>query len=247
MIELLIELLSQSNYVNFNIKLAHILGLNTAIYLSQIMDINEKAVRKKKVHDNFFTVDRKYIESRTTITVKEQKDIEVNLVKVGILKKSTDNENMIALDIPVLTSILASPDEDLIKDISFIAKPEKKRKTKADKIIENLKDAVITTNEELKQAYDEWIEAVVSKDGFMTVVAVRSAQVAIDTFSQRDLDVALKVLEIGAIHGYRDITWAINSYKKDYPKGVIHSNTNVSNNQSNMTPFTKVKLSDEIF
>ena len=39
---MLIELLSSSNYVNFNIKLAQILGLKPAIYLSQIMDINEK-------------------------------------------------------------------------------------------------------------------------------------------------------------------------------------------------------------
>ena len=39
---MLIELLSSSNYVNFNIKIAQILGLKPAIYLSQIMDINEK-------------------------------------------------------------------------------------------------------------------------------------------------------------------------------------------------------------
>ena len=63
---MLIELLSSSNYVNFNIKVAQILGLKSAIYLSQLMDINEKAIRKNKIEDNFFTIDRKYIESRTT-------------------------------------------------------------------------------------------------------------------------------------------------------------------------------------
>ena len=38
---MLIELLSPANYVSFNIKVAQILGLKAAIYLSQIIDINE--------------------------------------------------------------------------------------------------------------------------------------------------------------------------------------------------------------
>ena len=89
---MLIELLSMSNYVNFNVKLAHILGLNTAIYLSQIMDINEKAIRKDKVDKNFFTIDRNYITSRTTIAEKEQKEIENNLQYPGQIKVNVIRE-----------------------------------------------------------------------------------------------------------------------------------------------------------
>ena len=72
---MLIELLSMSNYAHFNVKLAQILGLHQAIYLALIMDINEKAIRKSKIDKDFFTIDRKYITSRTTLSEQEQRDI----------------------------------------------------------------------------------------------------------------------------------------------------------------------------
>ncbi len=242
---MLIELLSMSNYVHFNVKLAHILGLNTSIYLSQLMDINEKAIRKEKVNENFFTIDREYIKSRTTIPDKEQKDIENNLIKIGILERSDTDANTLLLNLTVLTSILMSPDEDLLKNVENLAKP-RKSKTKAEKIIENLKDNIITTNPELRQAYFDWIDAVYSKDGFMTKTAVLSAQGNIDKFSNRNLDVALKVLEIATINGYRDITWAINNYNKDYRVSYNVSSHSTVRTTPNV-PAPRKRLSEEVF
>lgn len=242
---MLIELLSMSNYVHFNVKLAEILGLHTAIYLGQITDINEKAIRKNKVDENFFTIDREYITKRTTIPEKEQKDIENNLIKIGILERSNKDSNTLLLNLTVLTSILMSPDEDLLKNVENLAKP-KKSKTKAEKIIENLKENIITTNPELRQAYFDWIDAVYAKDGFMTKAAVIAAQSNIDKFSQRNLDIALKVLEIATINGYRDITWAINNYNKDYRVGYsVAPQPEVRTTQS--APPPRKRLSDEVF
>ena len=242
---MLIELLSMSNYVHFNVKLAEILGLHTAIYLGQITDINEKAIRKNKVDENFFTIDREYITKRTTIPEKEQKEIENNLIKIGILERSDKDANTLLLNLTVLTSILMSPDEDLLKNIENLAKP-KKTKTKAEKIIENLKENIITTNPELRQAYFDWIDAVYSKDGFMTKAAVIAAQGNIDKFSNRNLDIALKVLEIATINGYRDITWAINNYNKDYKVGYsVAPQPAVRTTQS--APPPRKRLSDEVF
>ena len=48
---MLIELLSFSNYGSYNVKLANVLGLETAVYLSEIMNINERALRKNKLDD----------------------------------------------------------------------------------------------------------------------------------------------------------------------------------------------------
>lgn len=241
---MLIELLSMSNYVHFNIKLAHILGLNSAIYLSQIMDINEKAIRKNKVDENFFTIDRDYITTRTTIAEKEQKEIENNLIKIGILERSSKDSNTLLLNLTVLTSILMSPDEDLVKNIENLAKP-KKTKTKSEKIIENLKENIITQNAELRQAYFDWIDAVYAKDGFMTKTAVISAQGTIDKFTNRNLDVALKILEIAAINGYRDITWAINNYNKDYKVGYNVAPTVAVRREDSPPP--RKRLGSEVF
>lgn len=247
---MLIELLSSSNYVNFNVKLAQILGLKSAIYLSQIMDINEKAIRKNKIDKNFFTIDRKYVESRTTLTKEEQINIEKTLLTLGILKKVPEHRNMISLDITVITSIMMSPDEDLIKEIADTSK-SREAKTKAkNQAIENaLKDNVITTNHELQEAYYAWIEGVLAKDGYMTKAAVTSAQIEIDKFSNRNLDVALEVLRIAAVNGYRDIMWAITRYVEDSnARSKARTATPVVSRASlNEPSYHPVKVSDEIF
>lgn len=242
---MLIELLSSSNYVNFNVKLAQILGLKPAIYISQIMDINEKAIRKNKVDNNYFTIDRKYVEQRTTLTREEQVAIEKDLLTIGILEKSVDKKNSISLNITMLTSIMMTPDEDLIRDISSLSKGKKKR-TKSEVIEDNLKDNVLTTNIELREAYYEWIESVITKKGMMTKAAVIHAQPVLDKFCNRNLDIALKVLEIASIHGYEDINWAINSYNKDFKVNYNITN-NTSSRVSTFVPRGKVHLSDEVF
>lgn len=252
---MLIDLLSMSNYVHFNVKLAHILGLNSSIYLGQIMDINEKAIRKEKIDKNFFTIDREYITKRTTISEKEQKEIENNLIKIGVLERSTENADTILLNITVLTSILMSPDEELVRDISSLSKPKQKR-SKADAVKDALKQNIVTTNLELRSAYFAWIDAVYDKDGYMTKTAVVAAQARVDEFSNRNLDIALKVLEIAAINGYRDITWAINAYNKDYKVAYSFSSksaasgtgavTTVTKSTGSTTP-TRKRLSDAVF
>lgn len=213
---MLIELLSTSNYVSFNTRLAQILGLHSAIYLSQLMDINEKAIRKNKVDGAFFTVDRAYVAKRTTIDEKEQKEIEKNLLKIGVLERSKTDPNTIQLNITTLTSIIMSPDEDLVKDITQTVQEKTRASTKQKQIVKQLRERVVTLNPELQSAYYCWIDSVIEKQGWMTAASVTNAQRAIDNFSNRNLDLALKILEIAQNSGYRDIQWAINAYKKDY-------------------------------
>lgn len=245
---MLIDLLSSSNYVNFNVKLAQILGLKPAIYISQIMDINEKALRKNKVDENYFTIDRKYVESRTTLTRDEQVSIEKDLLNIGILEKNTEKKNTICLNISVLTSIMMTPDEDLLKDISALSRG-KKKKTKSEVIEDNLKNNVLTTNEELRDAYYLWIESVLEKKGVMTKAAVILAQPLLDNFSNRNLDVALKVLEIAAIHGYDDLQWAINNYNKDFKINYNVSPVKVAPKAQslNLDRCVRARMSDEVF
>ena len=239
---MLIELLSLSNYVSYNIKVAQILGLEAAIYINEITNINEKALRKNKLDENFFTIDREYIFNRTTLTPEKQKEIEKNLLKIGILEKAENNPDTILLNITVLTSILMSPDETLIKNISKLAQAKPTKATKAQAIIENLKTNIITTNEELIEAYSEWIDSVYTKQGWMSKKAVICAQQVVDEFSNRNLDVALKVIEIATINGYRDMTWAVNSYKKDY-----NVSYRITSAPSTPTTFMIPQVSDEVF
>ena len=214
---MLIELLSTSNYVSYNIKLAQLLGLHTAIYLSELMNINDKAIRKEKVANNYFTIDRNYIKSRTLIDEKEQLEIEQNLLKLGILERGEQPDNLL-LNITVLTTLMMSTDEQLIDNVKKLTKV-KNRQTKAtkdEKIKEAFKQSITTTNEELKEAYSDWIDAVYAKQGWFSKKAVILAQEVVDSFSGRNLDIALRLISIATINGYRDMEWAVNRYKEQY-------------------------------
>ena len=165
----------------------------------------------------YFTVDRKYIQERTTLDEPTQLSLEENLLSLGILEKTQGNDNDLSLNVTALTSILMSQDETLLKDISKIVKAKSSpKRTKSQVIRDNLKENIVTTNEELREAYSEWIDSVYAKEGWMSKKAVVSAQAVVDEFSQHDLDIALKVVDIAAINGYRDMSWAVNTYKKDY-------------------------------
>ena len=210
---MLIELLSTSNYISFNVKLAQILGLHSAIYISELMNINDKAIRKDKMNESSFSLDREYVKKRTTLTPEEQLEIEKNLIKLSIIEKHSD-ENCITLNINMLTTLLMSTDEELMAGVEKIVnlKSKKSKATKAEAIKQNLKTNIVSTNVELIEAYSDWIDSVVSKEGWMSKKAITLGQSAVDSFSKRNLDVALMVINIASMHGYRDMQWAINKY-----------------------------------
>ena len=215
---MLIDLVSQSNYNSYNISLAKIIGLHPAIYINTLLSINYKAINKQKLtNDEYFCIDRTYVKSITTFDIEEQQTIEKFLKELGILKKQEDEDsNSLYLDISVLTSIMMSENESLVSDIQKITTSKSKKRTKAEVIKSELQNYVTATNQELREAYFDWIDSVYAKQGWMSKKSVVAAQKIIDEFSNRNLDVALKVIEIASISGYRDMSWAVNTYKSNY-------------------------------
>lgn len=239
---MLIDLLSMDNYISFNIKIAQILGLHSAIYLSELMNINEKALRKAAMADNFFTIDRKYIADRTTISKDEQLKIDKSLSELGLLKVDENCNNTLTLNLAVLTNILNSEEVDLdaVKKLNEkLSKPKKSTKKEQEKEI--MKNYIKTTNTELYDAYCDWIDSVYAKLGWMSKRAVEVGQKLVDETSDHNLDVALKIVEIAAINGWKDMQWAIKNYKDTYELNyrVKHSR--------NATPVTSQDLSEEVF
>lgn len=214
---MLLDLLSMDNYASYNVKVAQIFGLHPAIYLNELLNINEKAVRKSKITgESTFTIDRAYIEKRTTLTKAQQLEIDETLKEIGLLKVDESNQNMMSLDITTLTSIM-SEGKEFIKELKLMTKRiSKTRRTKDEIIKEELKNHIQTDNPELYEAYCDWIDAVYAKQGWMSARSVKVAQQDVDNCSNRNLDVALKILEIAAVRGYREMEWAINVYKQDY-------------------------------
>lgn len=210
-----IDMLSTSNYVSYNIKLAELLGLHAAIYISELMNINAKAIKKDKLNDDHFKLVRSYMKSRTTLDEAEQLEIEDYLLKLGILEKG-DESDVMSLNLSSLTAIIMSPDEQLIDKAKKKKRKTADKLTKDEKIKQNLKGNLKVQNAELLEAYSCWIDTIYDKQGWMSVKCVTVAEKTVDEFSNHNLDVALKVLEIASVHGYRDIQWAINKYNQEF-------------------------------
>ena len=116
---MLIELLNPNNYISYNIKTAQIFGLNTAVYMTELLNIFEKARNKDKLVDKeYFKLDRKYVFIRTTLSIEEQLRIDSKLTQVGILFKHQDNPDIIKVDTKMYASIITSEDVTLIDNLS---------------------------------------------------------------------------------------------------------------------------------
>ena len=222
---MLVELLSQSNYQSFNIKLAQLLGLESSIYLSALIDINEKAYRKDKIIDGFFIVDRDYVEKRTTLNKTRQSKIESELSRVGILQLSNER---IKINLEILTSLVLEENEDIRKDLSSFRKAAT-AKSKGDYILNAVKNNIDQTlPEELQQAYSNWLDSVYSKFNFINKQTLFNAQVEVNNAANHDLDAAISIINIAAANGWKDMKWAVKVYKERYTNSGVIENKDVN-------------------
>jgi hypothetical protein len=236
---MLIDLLSTRNYGMYNISVANLLGLQSAVYLNALVDINQKAISKNKLDEDFFKLDREYITKITTFDKVTQKGLEDRLCSLDILVKSTSDKDYLKINVNALTSLLMAENDSLKVNIKKLDAASKK--TKSEKIIENLQSNITTDNEELRQAYFDWIAAVSQKFGWMSKTAVVSGQKLIDDYCNRDLDLALQIIEIASTNGYKDMTWAINMYESNY-KQRFNRVTTIS-----PSVVKKIQVSEEVF
>lgn len=223
---MLVELLSQSNYQSFNIKIAHLLGLESSIYLSALIDINEKAYRKNKIiEDGFFTIDRNYIEQRTTLNKTRQYKIEKELCRVGILQLSNE---YIKINIEILTSLVLEENENIRKDLSSFRKAAT-AKSKGDYILNSVKGNIDQTlPEELQLAYSNWLDSVYAKFNFINKQTLFNAQTEVNAAANHDLDAAINIVNIAAANGWKDMRWAVKVYKERYINSGVIENKDVN-------------------
>lgn len=213
---MLLELLSQSNYQSYNVKLAHILGLESAIYFNALLEINEKACRKGKVYEeSFFLVDREYIKKRTTLNENKQLSIEKALVDCDLLELNNSKE-YVKVCVDTLVSLLDDKNENVQKDLSKINKSAK-ASSKGEYMLNAVKRHINSgLPDELQLAYSEWLDVVYSKFGFVSKQMIIDAQSQVDMASNRDLDVALAIIHIASANGWKSMCYAVDRYRQQH-------------------------------
>lgn len=249
---MLIDLLATDNIANYNIKIAQVMGLHTAIYINELMNISNKANQKNKlIADKFFILDRKYITKRTTLSLEEQLAIDTKLHKVGVMQKADNEIDTIYLDIDNLAVIISSDDSEYLDkvkkktQVKTTALPGMKM-TLRQKQAEDFKKGLTITHPELRAAYEGWIDGVYANPkGFLSKRAIDIFIAAVDQFADGYLDVALNVINIATVGGYREAEWAINKYNEKYSKMKTVRKRNALVDTSNER--SQIRAGEEIF
>ena len=219
-------------YHGYNIHVANMLGLNSAVYLSAVLSNVDEDTDE-------VVVDRDKIYHITTLDSTAQHNLDSTFSKLNVF--NVESENKIHINFPALLALYNEDNKDAIAEI--IPKVTKKR-TKADVIKDELKSYIKTTNGELRDAYASWIDAVYAKQGWMSKKSVELGQKLIDTYSNRNLDIAIELLNIASIGGYRDIQWAINSYEDNLKKRMKATSSIVLNNNSEVKKPVELNYED---
>lgn len=215
-----LDLLSQGNFISFNITLAQILGLEPAIYCSELISIYRKAKSKGKIiGDEFFKLDRKYMFNRTTIPIERQLEIDQRWEKVKLLFKHQDNPDIIKLDIHMIANIVSGEDVKIKSDLSNILNPNisKIKNERHQKRIEKLKSNIKCSDERMLKSLQDWVD-VMSERGGTNKISEQSVEIFQDTlyrYTNGDVEKALQIVKIAIVQKYPDCQWAINTYERD--------------------------------
>ena len=109
---------------------------------------------------------------------------------------------------------------------------------------QELKEQITITHQELREAYEGWVDGVLANPkGFLSKRAVKIFMDTVDSFANGYLDIALELINIATINGYRDATWAINKYNEELRKNIGATDRNSLVNTSQK----RVRVSDEVF
>lgn len=204
---MLVDALSLGSYILVNAKLANLIGLHESIYVAEILDIDRRAENKKCLDsDGYFVLDRTYMTARTTFNEDTQKSVEDSLVAHGVLE--TKSGNKIKVNVNAITTLLMSDGEELQTTLKTTAMQS--RKTKKQSICDGLKKYIRSTNVELRTAYNAWIDTVAYKG--INQQTVTYTQDRIDSFTSKNLDMALEILNIATANEYKNIEYAIKVY-----------------------------------
>ncbi len=246
---MLTDLMCTDNYAMFNVKVANVMGLHAAVYVNEILNITQKAQQKRKIVDGYVTIDRDYVHRRTTIFPEEQISIDKKLVGIGVLSVAENNPDNIQLSVDTLANLVAADDANLLKKVTKLTEVKSvvqssTKMSMRQKTILELKDFIKCSNEELLNAYRDWVDGVYANPkGYLSKRAIIVFQRDVDEFARGDLDLALKIIEIATINGWRCAEWAINTFKKDYAKDFYANYAQVAPS----VPQRSVSLSDEVF
>lgn len=210
---------------SYNLDVAKIFGVCTAIFLSCIDNEYEAQARNKLISaDNTISLSRAEIYARTGLDDEKQIDVELALQECGVLVvkplKNIPNKNYYNLNAEQLNKILSAEDPTNVlgneKAKQFIKQPRVEPMSKRKNRILQLKNKIVVSDPVIQQYLCDWIDAVYTNPkGFLSASGVTIAQDELKAYTKDDQAKQIAILKIAIKGGLRDMTWAIERYEKD--------------------------------
>jgi hypothetical protein len=195
--------------LRLNKKLIKIAGFEVAAYWAELQSILKQVVKKNTADEHgFFSLDREYLESETTLTLAKQLKCEEKLISLGVLMKDLGNPNRLAISVHGMFEIITDEDTKKLRKTRAVKKDEKAAKIAGIKA--TMKKALLETDLEIRRAYELWI------DGMIDAANCRFTKAVVQLFEKTvteyttDKVTRLKIIEIATVNSYRDAQWAIN-------------------------------------
>lgn len=211
------DVLASDELLVLNTKLIKLLGLSCATYTTVLVNIANKAFKKKKFdQEGFIKLDRNYIKDISSLSAADQLKCDKMLVNLGILKVAEADSNQVAISIKDIVSIIIEEDAAELRAVKKTAKvkAEDKAELKKAGIIASMKSYIKESDNDLYQSYCNWVESVYENKRFLTHKIIDIFQAAINDFSA-DKTTKLNLLNCAIISGYTDPAWVIGQYKSN--------------------------------
>ena len=215
---MLLDLLRTDNYVSFNKRLAHIIGLEQSIYVNQIINIMGKAEKKNKVYENgYVKLDRKYIFEQTTLTIERQLELDNSLINIRLMIKDFEDNDLLKIDTKLLADITTNDDVKINDNLSQVIKKNTKldKRTKELIIAENLSKYIDTSNDELDKALKGWILAMLEAKKLINSAIITKFQDDLFNYTQGKLVDALELVRIATINAYKEFSLCSKIFERD--------------------------------
>ena len=182
-----------------------------------------------KIDGVYSKFDADKVAHNTRIPKREVEDIVRAFVKCGLMFRNKSDKNYYCL------GEIKNADLSKFSLTDFEQVKQYKKESK----INSLLNLLSSNNEELREAYRNWLTVLYERFGFLTSDVVLDAENKIDKYSQRDLDIALDVLSVATSKAYKDVYWAIKLYDEQ-KKSSDNVKTTVYNREKSV-------LSGEVF
>lgn len=214
---MLADIVDLESNISFNSILANKIGLNAAVYCQVLINIQKKAVRKRKLIDNtYFRVNREYVKKVTSLTFEDQLNADEVLYRLTILEKPKKDCDLLKLDIGKVLCLISEEDNAKALIAQALNGAKVPKATKKEAINNALVNSLNVKDGELRDAIKEWVEVVNSEEAEykpLNKASIKDFYDEVNRYTKCDLDMALEIYHVATAGYCKNASTAIKNYE----------------------------------